>query len=319
MASGTSLVYKLHMTEIIITEKLSKHYKDVDAVSEVSLSVRKGEIYGFLGLNGAGKTTTIRMLLGMVKPTSGKIFINGEMVFPENHELWKRIGYLVEVPYSYPNLTVRENLEIIRRLRFLSDKSSVDVVIEKLKLNAYANKKAKHLSLGNSQRLGLAKALIHDPEILILDEPANGLDPEGIHEIRVLLSDLAANLGTTVFISSHILSEISKLSTRIGIIHGGRLIKELNNDELTNLSTKSLFITGIDNSLLKSTLITNGYNIQVTGTGLLQCMDNFAVNHPETIATLLVNAGCPPTLLKVEEEDLESFFLRTIDTKTNEK
>lgn len=307
------------MSDIIVTEDLSKHYKDVDAVSGVSINVRKGEIYGFLGLNGAGKTTTIRLLLGMIRPTSGKIIIDGHPVFSENHELWKKIGYLVEVPYSYPNLTVRENLEITRRLRFLPDTRAIDNVIQKLKLSSYADRKAKHLSLGNAQRLGLAKALIHDPAILILDEPANGLDPEGIHEIRELLSDLAENMGVTVFISSHILSEISRLSSRIGIIHEGHLIKELNNTDLTNLCSKSLLVSGIDNRLLKSTLMSNGYSIQVTGTGLLQCMDNKAVNNPEIIATLLVNAGCPPTLLKVEEEDLESYFLRTINAKTTGK
>jgi ABC-2 type transport system ATP-binding protein len=303
------------MSDIIVTENLSKHYKDVDAVSNVSITVRKGEIYGFLGLNGAGKTTTIRLLLGMIKPTSGRINIAGHDVYPGNHDLWKKIGYLVEVPYSYPNLTVRENLEITRRLRFLPDKSAIDRAIQKLKLSQYANKKAKHLSLGNAQRLGLAKALIHNPEILILDEPANGLDPEGIHEIRELLSDMAENMGVTIFISSHILSEISRLSTRIGIIHEGLLIKELNNKELTNLCSKSLFISGNDNDCLRSVLSSNGYNVQMTGTGLLQCMDDSAVNKPDIIATLLVKSGCPPNLLKVEEEDLESFFLRTINTK----
>jgi ABC-2 type transport system ATP-binding protein len=303
------------MSDIIITDRLSKHYKDVDAVSEVSLNVRKGEIYGFLGLNGAGKTTTIRLLLGMIKPTSGKIIIAGNDVYPDNHELWKMIGYLVEVPYSYPNLTVRENLEITRRLRFLPDKNSIDSVIQKLKLSQYANRRAKHLSLGNAQRLGLAKALIHNPEILILDEPANGLDPEGIHEIRELLSELAENKGVTVFISSHILTEISKLSSRIGIIHEGSLIKELNSNELTKLCSKSLYISGNDNNLIKSALLSKGYDIQETGAGLLRCNDNPAVDHPDIIATLLVNSGCPPTLLKVEEEDLESYFLRAINEK----
>ena len=197
------------METIIATEKITKRYKDVVAVSDLSLNVRKGEIYGFLGLNGAGKTTTIRMLLGMINPASGKAFINGKKVYAGNHELWKEIGYLVEVPYSYPNLTVRENLEIIRRLRLLPDNSAVDRIIDQLKLNAYANRKAKNLSLGNAQRLGLAKALIHNPQILILDEPSNGLDPAGIFEIREFLQDLAKNHGVTIFISSHILGEIS--------------------------------------------------------------------------------------------------------------
>ena len=188
------------MDDIIKTVKLSKHYGDLMAVSDMSLNVRKGEIYGFLGLNGAGKTTTIRMLLGMIRPTSGSSFIYGKKVFADNHELWKNIGSLVEIPYSYPNLTVYENLDIILRLRFISDKSSIDKIIAKLKLGAYKEIKAKNLSLGNAQRLGLAKALIHNPEILILDEPTNGLDPAGIFEIRELLKDMAANHGITFFI-----------------------------------------------------------------------------------------------------------------------
>ena len=171
------------MDNMIRTVNLSKHYSDVKAVSEINLNVRKGEIYGFLGLNGAGKTTTIRMLLGLIHPTSGEAYILNEKVHANHNELFKKIGSLVEIPYSYPNLTVRENLEIVRRLRFIKDKNAVNNVIEKLKLDQYANRKSKNLSLGNAQRLGLAYALIHNPEILILDEPTNGLDPAGIFEI----------------------------------------------------------------------------------------------------------------------------------------
>ncbi len=158
------------MVDIIRTESISKHYGDVHAVSNMSLNVRKGEIYGFLGLNGAGKTTTIRMLLGMIRPTSGCAYIKGQKIFSDNTGLWKNIGSLVEIPYSYPDLTVRENLEIIRRLRFLPHKKVVDTIIDKLQLGAYCNRKAKNLSLSNAQRLGLAKAFIHNPEILILDD-----------------------------------------------------------------------------------------------------------------------------------------------------
>src|SRR5512147_3194047 len=154
------------MEEVIRTENISKFYRDVKAVSNVSINVRKGEIYGFLGLNGAGKTTTIRMLLGMIKPTSGTAYINGEKVKANSTNIWKDTGYLVEIPYSYPELTVRENLEIIRRLRFLNDRKSVDTIMEKLSLSRYADRKTKNLSLGNAQRLGLAKALIHQPSIL---------------------------------------------------------------------------------------------------------------------------------------------------------
>jgi len=302
-------------TDIIRTENLSKHYGDVRAVSEISLNVRKGEIYGFLGLNGAGKTTTIRMLLGMIRPTSGYAYINGDRVFADNTELWKNIGSLVEIPYSYPNLTVRENLEIIRRLRFISDKTATAKVIDKLQLGSYANRKAKNLSLGNAQRLGLAKALIHDPEILILDEPTNGLDPAGIHEIREMLSDLASNQGVTIFISSHILGEISRFATRIGIIHEGKLLQEIDAGQLDKLCRKRLLINANDTKAALELLVKSGYTVGETKNGDLEIIDEEAIKKPDAIATLMVNRGCPPTLLQVEEEDMESYFLRTIGMK----
>jgi len=303
------------MTEIIRTENLSKHYGDVHAVSDLSLNVRKGEIYGFLGLNGAGKTTTIRMLLGLIRPTSGAAFIHGKKVFADNTELWKNIGSLVEVPYSYPNLTVRENLEIIRRLRFISDKNSTDKVIERLQLGAYANRKAKNLSLGNAQRLGLAKALIHQPEILILDEPTNGLDPAGIFEIREMFSDLAKNHGATIFISSHILGEISKFASRIGIIHEGKLIREMDTGKLDQFFRKRLLVNSNDVKAACSILVKSGYSVFETKDGLIEIKDEAAIQKPDVIATILVRAGCPPTLLRADEEDLESYFLRTIKMK----
>lgn len=300
------------MDEIIITEKLSKHYKDVKAVNEISLNVRKGEIYGFLGLNGAGKTTTIRMLLGMIKPTSGLVRITGKKVQSDSTDLWRKIGYLVETPNAYPNLTVRENLEIIRRLRFVSDTSCIPGVIEKLQLGAYENKLAKNLSLGNTQRLGLAKALIHNPQILILDEPTNGLDPAGIFEIREMLSELAATQGVTILISSHILGEISRFATRIGIIHEGNLIQEVNANELETLCSKRLLIKANNMEAAKTVLIENGIVARVSKQGFIEIMDQNAIRKPDTIATMLVNAGSPPTLLQVVEEDLESYFLRMI-------
>ncbi|MBK8493197.1 MAG: ABC transporter ATP-binding protein [Saprospirales bacterium] len=302
-------------TDIIRTENISKHFGDVQAVSELSLNVRKGEIYGFLGLNGAGKTTTIRMLLGMIRPTSGTAFINGKIVSADNTELWGKVGSLVETPYAYPELTVRENLEIFRRLRFISDKKVIDNVVDKLKLNSYANRKAKNLSLGNNQRLGLAKALMHNPEILLLDEPANGLDPAGIYEIREMLSDLATNHGVTIFISSHILAEISRFSTRIGIIHEGKLVKELDTSQLEEISSKRLLINAGNIQLAYSVLVENGFNVEKTKDNHISLKDESAILKPDVIATLMGNAGCPPTLLKVEEEDLESYFFRIIGMK----
>jgi ABC-2 type transport system ATP-binding protein len=300
------------MNTVIRTEKLTKKFKDVLAVSEISLNVSKGEIYGFLGLNGAGKTTTIRMLLGMISPNNGKAFINGQKVYAGNTELWKKIGYLVEIPFSYPNLTVKENLEIIRRLRFMKDKNAVASVMKKLNLTEYENRKAKNLSLGNAQRLGVAKALIHNPDILILDEPANGFDPAGIFEIREMLRDLAKNRGVTIFISSHILGEISRLATRIGIIHRGVLIQELNTQQLEQLCQKRLKINTRNNNQALSVLQSNGITAKETNDEMLEILNDEMINNPESVSTLLVNNHVPPSMLNVVEEDLESYFLRTI-------
>ena len=300
------------MSEIIKTVNLSKEYSDVKAVSSLNLSVRKREIYGFLGLNGAGKTTTIRMLLGMVRPTSGKAYIHGKKVRANNTELWKKIGHLVETPNSYPNLTVRENLEIIRRLRLIPDKSSVNKIIDKLQLSPYINRKAKNLSLGNKQRLGLAKALIHAPEILILDEPAHGLDPAGIHDVREMLNDLAVNHDVSIFISSHILGEISRFATRIGIIHEGKMVEEINANQLDSLCQKQLLIQAKDLKTAQTIILQKGFNnIKIEG-NTIKIEDTTAILNPEKIASIMVNAGCPPSLLHVQEEDLESYFLRTI-------
>lgn len=301
--------------EIIRTENLSKHFGDVKAVDGISLNVRKGEIYGFLGLNGAGKTTTIRMLLGMIRPTNGESYLKGQRVHSGVHDLWNNVGYLVEIPYSYPQLTVRENLEIVRRLRFISDSSAVNSVIEKLQLGPYQNRKAKNLSMGNAQRLGLAKALIHSPDILILDEPSNGLDPAGIVEIRELLRDLAHNKGVTIFISSHILGEISRIATRIGIIHEGKLIQEMDAEKLHKLRNRSLLINVNDKNGAISTLAKEGINATLTEDGLIKITVENAVLHPENVNSNLVNAGYSPAMLKVEEEELESYFLRIIGKK----
>lgn len=298
--------------EVIKTSQLHKHYGEVHAVDGISLSVGKGEIYGFLGLNGAGKTTTIRMLLGMIRPTSGASFLKGQRVDAGNFKLWEKVGSLVEIPYSYPELTVRENLEITRRLHYISDRQTVDSIIEKLQLGNYAERKAKNLSLGNAQRLGLAKALLHHPEILILDEPSNGLDPAGIVEIREFLRDLAAHHGVTIFISSHILGEISKFATRIGIIHEGRLVQEVDANKLEDLRRKRLLLNAHNQEAVRSILMKEGYQVNFTEKENLEVTGAKAIRHPEEIATILVRAGLPPTLLKVEEEDLESYFLRMI-------
>lgn len=304
------------MEELIRTNRLSKKYGNSSIVRDVSLSVKRGEIYGFLGLNGAGKTTTIRTLLGMIKPTSGDVYWFGKRLEESGNQLWNRIGYMVEMPTAYPGFTVRENLNLFARLRGLTDTGAVDAVMEKLKLVSYANTKAKNLSLGNMQKLGLAKALMHNPEILILDEPTNALDPAGIVEIRELLKHLSEQHGVTVFISSHILEEIAKMATRIGIIHKGSLIQELTARDFKNIRKKRLLI-GVLNQKKSAchVLMNGGYQVKQAGDGLLEITDERAVQKPETVAKLLADAHLPLSLLKVEEEKLESFFLKTIEER----
>src|SRR4030067_1440950 len=168
----------------IETEDLGKHYGNVKAVEHLSLRVAEGEIYAFLGLNGAGKTTTIRMLLGMIKPTTGSACVLQTRVRLGSREPWALVGYLVEIPYAYPELTVYENLEVARRLHPGTPPKAVGQIIERMGLAAYADRRTGTLSHGNAQRLGLAKAMLHNPRLLILDEPANGLDPAGIVAIR---------------------------------------------------------------------------------------------------------------------------------------
>lgn len=299
------------MDDVIVTKSISKSFGAVKAVDNVSLNVRKGEIYGFLGLNGAGKTTTIRMLLGMISPSSGEAFINGERAGAGNYKLLEKIGSLVEIPYAYPELTVNENLEITAKLRGIEGTRDIRGIIEKLRLTEYADRKAGKLSLGNGQRLGIAKALLGNPEILILDEPANGLDPAGIVEIRELLKSLANN-GATIFISSHILNEISRIATRIGIIHKGALIQETDTEKLEQMRRKTLTIRTANPEKAVTALSKAGYESVLLPGVYFISEDEKAIKHPEKVAEVLVKAGCPPSMLKVDEEDLETYFLRLV-------
>jgi ABC-2 type transport system ATP-binding protein len=302
------------MEAIIRTERLSKRFgkSSAWAVDEVSLHVGRGEIYGFLGLNGAGKTTTIRMLLGMIKPDSGASYMLEKRVHAGRTDAWAKVGYMVETPYSYPELTVRENLELTRRLRGIANARAVDAIMEKLQLVPYKDRKAKNLSLGNAQRLGLAKAMIHEPEILILDEPTNGLDPAGIVEVREMLRGLAIRQGVTIFLSSHLLGEVTKLATRVGIVHQGRLVKEADVAGLKQGMRRRLLVHTRDPEAARRKLSEAGYAVGRTAEGVMALTGDSAVAYPDRVARLLVQANLPPTLLQVDEEDLETYFLRTI-------
>jgi ABC-2 type transport system ATP-binding protein len=296
--------------DIIRTTSLCKSFGTTTAADHISIQVGQGEIYGFLGLNGAGKTTLIRMLLGMIRPNKGSIHLFGRELTP-GFDLWNEVGYLVETPYAYPNLSVAENLQVYYTLRQLNDPALLTGIIDQLKLTRYKDKKANVLSLGNQQRLGLAKALMHRPRLLILDEPINGLDPEGIVEVRELLRTLAGQ-GTTIFLSSHILGEISRVAHRIGIIHRGKLIRELAAKELTDQVQKKVSVDTLDNISAAACLTRAGYKAAINGENEIEIFDPAAVAHPERLSKLLVEAGLPPKKVHVETEDLEMYFLRTI-------
>ena len=295
------------MNYVIETNNLSKYYGTFRALYKVNLSVRQGEIYGFLGLNGAGKTTTIRTLLGMIRPREGHVKVLGQVIGQGGGGPWSRVGHMVESPSAYPELTVRENLEISRRMHGIQNPSAVDDVMGRLTLVSYADRKAGTLSSGNFQRLGLARALLHKPELLILDEPANALDPAGIVEIREMLLSLARDHGATVFMSSHILAEVDLLADRIGIIHKGEMIEELDTLQLEQLRARQLIIEARDMAKAQKALA--GFE-NISFNGRITIKDKRAVEAPESVATLLVNAGAPPTHLVVEQENLEEYFLR---------
>ena len=219
------------MDYIITTKQLTKKYKNFTSVNNVSIHVRRGSIYGFLGPNGAGKSTTMKMLLGLTAPTKGRFTIDGKQFPGDRLKILREIGSFIEAPSFYANLTGRENLDVIRRILGLR-KNTVEDALELVGLSECGDRLAKKYSLGRKQRLGLAGALLGRPPILILDEPTNGLDPSGIHEIRNLVKSLPDLYDCTILISSHMLSEIELMADDIGILNHGRLLFEGSLDDL---------------------------------------------------------------------------------------
>lgn len=220
------------MGNILKTYNLTKIYKNCTAVEDLNMTINQGDIYGFLGENGAGKTTTIRMIMGLIKVTSGEIELFSKKFSNKNREVLKRIGSMIEYPGFYPNLTAKENLDIHRRMMGIQDKTCIMDALKITGIEDVSNKKVKEFSLGMKQRLGISRAILHHPEFLILDEPTNGLDPKGIKEIRELILDLNKKQGITFLISTHILSEIQQMATKIGIINRGILLEEVSYKEL---------------------------------------------------------------------------------------
>lgn len=288
---------------------LSKNFGPVKAVAGIDLEVRRGEIYGFLGRNGAGKTTTIRMLLGLIRPSAGEISVLGASLESNREAILSRVGYFVESPAAYPNLTVRENLAIQGKLTG-APASATEEIIDTLKLTEYADRRAGRLSLGNKQRLSLARALIHSPELLILDEPANGLDPAGIIEIRSLLRRLATDQGVTIFMSSHLLDEVAQLADRVGIIHAGKLLEEVDYRELRDRARISIEIE-VDDIVRAEGILRENLglaDLSRSGERRLRILDPGA--KPSRIAKALVEGGIALEKLAAEEEDLERHFMR---------
>lgn len=220
---------------IISTSNLTKKYGKLTAVNGIDLKVEKGEIYGFLGPNGAGKSTTIRMLLGLIKPTKGDAVLFGKSIRESPMEILRRVGSIVESPSYYGNLTACENLEITRQILEL-DKGEIDRALEIVNLTKWKNKQVRTFSMGMKQRLALAQAILGERELLVLDEPTNGLDPAGIHEIRELIKKLPEIMDVTVLVSSHILSEIELIVTKVGIISNGDMLFQGTLDELKDRS-----------------------------------------------------------------------------------
>lgn len=230
----------MHMIE---TKKLTKQYAGFTAVSNLSIHIPKGKVYGFLGPNGAGKSTTMKLFLGLLKPTAGSFTIDGRSYPKDRVEILKKIGSLIEAPAFYGNLSGEENLELVRCILGLP-KSSVMEALELVGLAQSKDRLAKKYSLGMKQRLGLASALIGRPPVLILDEPTNGLDPVGIHEIRTLIRSLPQRFDCTVLVSSHLLSEVELMADTIGILNHGHLLFEGTLEQLREDAAAKGYPTG---------------------------------------------------------------------------
>ena len=291
---------------IIETKKLTKKFGSKRVVNDVDLKVEKGEIYGFLGPNGAGKTTTIRMLLGLARPTKGSIHIFGKDVKKEKLSILKKVGSLVEYPSYYGHLSARENLETVRLLLDVP-KSRIDEVLSIVRLTKDAKRPVKGFSLGMKQRLGIATALLGNPELLILDEPTNGLDPSGIIEIRELIKSMPKEHGITIVLSSHLLSEIDQMATQVGIISKGQMIFQDSISKLREQSTSKIKLTVNDVESAWKTLLTYGYN-----TDLIHNQLSIESGSDEKVAEIVKSlVQNDYSIYRVEEEkkSLEEIFL----------
>ncbi|WP_297420360.1 ABC transporter ATP-binding protein [Clostridium sp.] len=301
------------MSYTLRTNNLIKAFSNQEVVSNVSMNIKKGEVYGFLGPNGAGKTTVMKMITNLIKPTSGEIEVFGERLTDTSYEVLKRIGTIIEYPVFYNKLTGRENLEIHLEYMGCHDVSAIDNSLELVNLKNVDKKAVKDFSLGMKQRLGIARAISTKPEFLILDEPINGLDPIGIKEMRDLLKMLCKEYGITILISSHILAEIEHIADTIGVINNGRLIEEVSMDSIRSRNAEYIEILTKDCKkaayVLESELNISNFRVE----------DNLSVKIydlrlPQNIIskTLILKDVNIEGILR-KSDSLEDYFLRLIN------
>ena len=295
------------MKYIVETRGLSKSYGDKQVVRDVDLKVPKGCVYGFMGPNGAGKSTTLKMLLGLVRASRGEARIAGKEMNQKNRlEILKETGSLIESPSYYGHLTGRENLEIVRTLKNAPEKE-IDQVLKLVRMERQQNKKAREYSLGMKQRLGLAAALIGKPELLILDEPTNGLDPAGIQEIRELICELPRQMGITVLVSSHLLSEMDQMADYVGIINHGQLIFQDKLEALHEHSKSKLLLQVMNRTVTLKILEQNGIEGRVTEEGIL--IPGFSDDRTADLVSALAAGGAGLFRVEERQKSLEDIFL----------
>ncbi|MCR1973725.1 ABC transporter ATP-binding protein [Clostridium sporogenes] len=298
------------MENILQTYNLTRKYGTTSVVDNINMNIKKGEIYGFLGRNGAGKTTTLRMIMGLISPTKGEYELFGKKM--GDREVFGRIGAIIETPGFYPNLTARENLDIHRRLMGIPNKEYVDEALEIVGLTNYdiKKKKVKKYSLGMKQRLGVARALLHKPELLILDEPTNGLDPVGIKEMRETLLDLNKKKEITILVSSHILGEIQQLATKIGIIHKGKLLEEIDYKSFEKKNRHYINLR-VNNDKRAVTILEKSMNIkdyEVTEPNKIRIYE--MLDKSNDVAKKMISEGIDVYEVNVMNDTLEDYFVR---------
>lgn len=298
------------MGTVITTNSLTKKYGKKDVVKDLDLRVPGGSIYGFLGPNGAGKSTTMKMILGLIKPSKGKITVLGKEVNEKNRlSVLRNTGSLIESPSYYGHLSGTENLEIICTLKNVPP-SEIQRVLKIVRMEKQKDKKVSQYSLGMKQRLGLAAALLGNPKILLLDEPTNGLDPAGIQEMRELICALPNQYGMTVLVSSHLLSEIDQMATHVGIINQGELIFQDSLSALHKHSHSRLILKTDNDTEALSFLLSFGFSASFEGKNLcLKATDNAAVIKAVNI---LVQSGIGILRLNEQQMSLEDIFLQLI-------